>query len=120
MHYSYNSPLSHLIIFVFVSGLLMLSCNSSCDEKKPLRSRNGAKPVECMDGDTARPLNSTWRTEDCRNCTCTEGTISCCPAPLRPLPVDSMCECVQNKATCEYEVRRKDNSSEPCILWGVM
>ncbi|XP_075072663.1 beta-microseminoprotein-like [Mixophyes fleayi] len=114
-----SSLMGCMLVVLLVSSFLAL-CNGSCSENKPRLSGIGIKPDGCMDGDIKRPLNSTW-TKDCLTCTCdSEGIKSCCSI-LKPVPVDKLaCEAILNKTTCKYEVKRKDNSSEPCQSWTSM
>ncbi|NXC15649.1 MSMB protein, partial [Corythaeola cristata] len=60
-------------------------------------------------------FGSSWRNEDCYDCSCFEHEISCCSSFLTPVNYDEeKCVSIFNKETCTYEVVEKDNSSKQC------
>ncbi|XP_072280227.1 beta-microseminoprotein-like [Pyxicephalus adspersus] len=118
---SRSSPMVNVVALILVSGFLIMSCNAICNEYQPRRLRSGEKPTGCMDEDIMRELNSAWSTEDCMQCKCLpDGSINCCTKVNKPVLADPECEAILNKTTCDYIVKRKDNSNKPCLLRGVM
>ncbi|KAM5142327.1 beta-microseminoprotein-like [Mantella aurantiaca] len=124
MHYNCNSRSSAMrpvVCFILASGFLMMLCNATCSGSGPRRLSRGQKLTGCMDGDIMREFNSKWFIKDCMECSCLpDGSIDCCTEIIKPVPSDPECEAVLNQTTCNYVIKRKDNSAKPCFIRGVM
>ncbi|KFV59732.1 Beta-microseminoprotein, partial [Tyto alba] len=60
-------------------------------------------------------FGSSWRTDDCFDCSCSEGRISCCSSFLTPTGYDEQkCVSIFNKKTCTYKIVEKDDHSKEC------
>ncbi|KGL96303.1 Beta-microseminoprotein J1, partial [Charadrius vociferus] len=60
-------------------------------------------------------FDSSWRTIDCNDCSCSRGGIRCCTAYVKPVDYDEeKCVSIFNKETCTYKVVEKDNHSKEC------
>ncbi|XP_073452640.1 beta-microseminoprotein A1-like [Aquarana catesbeiana] len=124
MHRSYNSrtsPMVHVVCLILASGFLIMLCNATCTEIEPRRLSRGQILPGCMDGEITRKFNSTWFTEDCKECICHPGgSIDCCTEIAKPVFFDPECKAVLNQTSCKYEIKRTDSSSSACIIKGVM
>ncbi|NXO97849.1 MSMB protein, partial [Certhia brachydactyla] len=84
----------------------------------------------CLDEEgKVHEFDSSWRTEDCMDCSCSRTGIGCCTRRVQsssgvfPLllcymtPIDydkEKCESIFNKETCSYKVVEKADHSKEC------
>ncbi|NXL69288.1 MSPJ protein, partial [Leptocoma aspasia] len=70
----------------------------------------------CLDEEgKVHEFDSSWRTEDCDDCSCSRTGIGCCTSYMRPVDYDEeKCESIFNKETCSYKVVEKDDPSKEC------
>ncbi|XP_053307301.1 beta-microseminoprotein-like [Spea bombifrons] len=109
-------PRNCLAIAALALGSLAILCNATCIENRMRRDRAQPQPEVCINGSEERPINSTWITEDCMNCTCTLTGITCCSVSLMPIAYEEACKVTFNKTSCTYDVRRTDNGTKECLL----
>ncbi|XP_015279107.1 PREDICTED: small serum protein 5-like [Gekko japonicus] len=81
--------------------------------------RNGVivPQVSCIDpyDGSMYPPGSEWNTDHCMKCNCLGGEMECCSRYNGVVGAPEGCEAVVNPETCQYEMYRIDNPSEPCI-----
>ncbi|XP_014730811.1 PREDICTED: beta-microseminoprotein-like isoform X1 [Sturnus vulgaris] len=72
--------------------------------------------VGCLDEEgKVHEFGSSWRTEDCNDCSCSDTGIGCCNSYITPVDYDEeKCESIFNKETCSYKVVEKDDHSKEC------
>ncbi|NWU89979.1 MSMB protein, partial [Upupa epops] len=60
-------------------------------------------------------FGSSWRTEDCLDCSCSRNAMQCCTNFATPVGYDQeKCVKIFSKETCTYKVVEKENHSKEC------
>ncbi|NXO20499.1 MSMB protein, partial [Cisticola juncidis] len=73
----------------------------------------------CMKNGKLYPFGLTERTEDCYRCNCREHFMDCCSLFHTPIGYDKEnCKVIFNKERCDYDVVRKDDPSQECIVYS--
>ncbi|XP_042344744.1 beta-microseminoprotein-like isoform X2 [Plectropomus leopardus] len=65
---------------------------------------------------TWHAVGSSWRNSNCMDCTCS----SCCSAYSIPTKFPPNCESVFDSEACEYIVRKKNDPSVRCPIYGAV
>ncbi|NWT87994.1 MSPJ protein, partial [Lanius ludovicianus] len=70
----------------------------------------------CLDMEgKVHEFHSSWRTDDCNDCSCDRAGIRCCTSYVTPVDYDKeKCESIFNQDTCSYKVVEKDDHSKEC------
>uniref|UniRef100_A0A8C3YVI9 Beta-microseminoprotein n=1 Tax=Catagonus wagneri TaxID=51154 RepID=A0A8C3YVI9_9CETA len=91
-------------------------CNSQCY----LIPNKNVALNECQDLDgVSHPLNSVWKTKDCKECTCGQDAISCCNTAAIPVDYDTdKCQKIFNTETCTFTVVEKKDPGKTCAVTG--
>ncbi|NXG69963.1 MSMB protein, partial [Baryphthengus martii] len=64
-------------------------------------------------------FGSEWKTDDCLDCSCSRGGISCCTSFATPADYDKeKCMSIFNKEICTYKVVEKNDHSKECPVKG--
>ncbi|KAF5921980.1 hypothetical protein HPG69_015430, partial [Diceros bicornis minor] len=118
-----------LLCSLLVWATFVTLCNAQCyvilNENTPDNLSN-----ECKDLDgVTHPMNSTWKTESCVECSCGQDGINCCntlcfclnDSVAVPVGYDKIkCQKIFNKETCSYKVVERENAEKICSVSGWM
>ncbi|KFQ21176.1 Beta-microseminoprotein J1, partial [Merops nubicus] len=64
-------------------------------------------------------FDSSWRTSNCLDCSCSKAGIRCCTSFASPVGYDEeKCIKVFNKENCTYKVLEKNDHSKECPVSG--
>ncbi|NXH09501.1 MSMB protein, partial [Bucco capensis] len=60
-------------------------------------------------------FGTSWRTDDCNDCSCSRMGIECCTSFATPRDYDKeKCIAIFNKETCVYKILEKKDYSKEC------
>nr|XP_020636062.1 small serum protein 2-like [Pogona vitticeps] len=95
----------------------MALCDGAClydlfEGDKENAKRNGC--VDPYDG-KKHLFGSTWNTDGCLRCECSEARMTCCTRYGGPVIVEG-CTAIVDRETCEYKFYKEDDPSKPCFL----
>ncbi|KAM4636348.1 beta-microseminoprotein E1-like [Discoglossus pictus] len=118
----YGYSMNLLVVAMLASALLVILCNASCYEEERMRMARPSLYSGCLGPDgEMHDDNSTWVKEDCMECKCRQHIISCCLPVGRPAMYKAeACEAILNRTTCKYELRKKENHTDPCTFMAIM
>ncbi|CAF1394064.1 unnamed protein product [Rotaria sordida] len=86
---------------------------------KPLSSRN-THNCGIIDG-KVRKFSDSWKSKDCKQCSCSRNGISCCSTLATPTNYDKKnCRAILNKRQCRYDVVKKSDKNTKCPVYGAV
>ncbi|XP_053307304.1 beta-microseminoprotein-like [Spea bombifrons] len=114
MFFSWKVILCCTAVYVF----LAVQCNADCYGSKPSLDINDLTLIkECRDVDGKVHNDGEKWTHDCYLCECLNGNMRCCSSFMTPSAYDTeLCKKLFHRETCTYEVVKKDNPSEVCVV----
>ncbi|XP_012368647.1 beta-microseminoprotein [Octodon degus] len=100
---------------LFILTTFVASCNTFHCSTFLYTCENGP-PTECKDSDgVSHPINSTWMTKNCENCTCNEVWMKCCSIITIPVNYNTTkCHAVFHQDNCTYSVVEREDPEKSC------
>ncbi|XP_060107766.1 small serum protein 5-like [Heteronotia binoei] len=107
------------LLSLSVLCITLALCQAACFIKLPkAEMRNGVLVPQTLCTDpydgTQHLLGSKWNTAHCLECSCHSGEMTCCHRYGGIAIAPNGCDARVNPDTCQYEMYRIDNPSEPC------
>ncbi|XP_005412608.1 PREDICTED: beta-microseminoprotein-like isoform X2 [Chinchilla lanigera] len=101
---------------LLVLATFMSSCSAHC-YLMPTESSESYPPV-CKDVDgTIYPVNSTWKTQYCEDCSCSDSGIECCNIASVPIDYDEKkCHAIFHPENCTYHVVDRKDPGKACAV----
>ncbi|XP_048192963.1 beta-microseminoprotein [Perognathus longimembris pacificus] len=98
-----------------VLATFMTSCNTQCSFIPGTEPGNNFL-YECQDNDGVRhPIQTTWQTKNCFECSCSDKGIQCCNKVPVPSGYDKInCKKIFYKENCTYSVVERDDPEKTC------
>ncbi|XP_036121617.1 beta-microseminoprotein [Molossus molossus] len=108
-----NALLGSLVVLATFVTL----CNAQC-MFIPRTYVPGDLSNECTDANGVKhALKSTWKTEDCKECSCGPDGVHCCSTVAVPKDYDiSKCKKIFDKDNCKFIVVEQENPDRHCVV----
>ncbi|KAG8435197.1 hypothetical protein GDO86_013221 [Hymenochirus boettgeri] len=111
----------YLLAALCLIAVLACSCDAQCFVNPPnVFPRNQIRG--CLYEGKVHPLDSEWKTKDCKKCNCNpDGYLGCCNTAAQPVDFDKEhCKSVFYEKECLYKVVRKDDPSKECEVYSMV
>ncbi|XP_053547578.1 beta-microseminoprotein [Bombina bombina] len=103
-----------LVTLALALAVVVALSNAACYRGKLTKDfRTGN--TGCLMNEKLHSIGDQWKTEDCLECSCSSGGSQCCTTYFTPAGFNTEeCESIFDKASCSYNVVKKDDHSVTC------
>ncbi|XP_056386388.1 beta-microseminoprotein-like [Hyla sarda] len=107
-------------VLILCAGIFATLCNAACSISGPPKLKEGEELKGCLHKGKLYEHGTTWRGEDCLDCSCdSNGIKRCCTNFERPVNYDpERCVFIFNKETCKYELIPNEDPEKQCLSYS--